>query len=119
MSEAFRQHGKCPDVYIYDAAMYALERGAHGITCSGQELAYLMSRGVFSDGVAAIVPGIRFNDSPKDEQARTSTIAEAIHHGPDNLHLVVGRIGQDPAGARRMLAEIEIALLDKASSSLD
>lgn len=69
--------------------------GLDGIVCSAQEARDL--RNVLGDTFCLVTPGIRLENSPKDDQRRTLTPVEAMHAG--SSYLVIGRPitqAQDP-----------------------
>jgi len=73
--------------HVLRLARLALEAGADGLVCAASELAAL--RHAFGPGPALVVPGIRPDAAPADDQARTATPAEAIAAGAD--WIVIGR----------------------------
>lgn len=62
--------------------------GVTYVVCSPQEAAAIRSESTFN-GLQLVTPGIRMPGTPKDDQARTMTPAEAIAAGSD--YLVIGR----------------------------
>ena len=79
-------------------AEFAAGAGAHGIVCSGQEVAPV--RAAFGDRLALLVPGIRRSGAESHDQARTSTPSEAATAGA--RYLVLGRAvtaAPDPVAA--------------------
>lgn len=87
-------------------AELSLDAGAHGLVCSPLEVGALRDR--FGDGPILVVPGVRPAGSPKGDQKRTLTPAEAAAAGADVV--VVGRpitAAPDPRGvAARIKAEL-------------
>lgn len=84
-------------------ARLALAAGADGLVCSAREVAAL--RAAFGPGPALVVPGIRPEGSPADDQRRTMTPTEAVAAGAD--WLVIGRPitrTPDPLAAARGIA---------------
>jgi len=83
--------------------------GLDGLVCAPQEIALLRER--FEAKVKIVVPGIRPEGSPKSDQKRTLTPAQAIARGADIL--VIGRpISRAPdprAAAFAIAAEIDAA----------
>lgn len=61
--------------------------GLDGIVCSAQEARDL--RNLLGQDFCLVTPGIRLPDSPKDDQRRTLTPAEAVQAG--SSYLVIGR----------------------------
>jgi orotidine-5'-phosphate decarboxylase len=88
----------------------ALEAGAAGVVLSGAEVAKIKAR--FGPRCLCVVPGIRPKDSPRHDQARAVTAAEALAAGAD--YLVVGRTvtgSADPLAAwRNLWSEAEMSL---------
>jgi orotidine-5'-phosphate decarboxylase len=84
--------------------------GLDGLVCAPQEVALLRER--FEAKLKIVVPGIRPAGSPRSDQKRTLTPAEAIACGADVL--VIGRpisSAPDPrAAALAIAAEIDAAL---------
>jgi orotidine-5'-phosphate decarboxylase len=79
-------------------ARLALEAGADGLVCSGQEVAML--REAFGAGPLLVVPGIRPAGAARDDQARVSAPRDAMAAGAS--YIVVGRPitrAADPAAA--------------------
>lgn len=87
-------------------AELALDEGAHGLVCSPLEVRALRDR--FGDDPILVVPGVRPGGSPKEDQKRSLTPAEAAGAGADVI--VVGRpitAAADPRGvAARIRAEL-------------
>lgn len=84
-------------------ARLALDAGADGLVCSALEVAML--RDAFGEGPDLVVPGIRPDDSARDDQARTLTPRAAAAAGAS--WLVVGRpitAAADPAAAAAAIA---------------
>lgn len=76
----------------------AADAGAHGIVCSGQEVAAV--RASFGDRLAPLVPGIRLAGGEPHDQARVVTPAVAQAAGA--RYLVLGRAvtaAKDPSAA--------------------
>ncbi|MGH6916267.1 MAG: orotidine-5'-phosphate decarboxylase [Geminicoccaceae bacterium] len=88
----------------------AWNAGLDGLVCAPPEIALLRNR--FEAKVRIVVPGIRPAGSPKSDQKRTLTPAEAIARGADIL--VIGRpitAAADPrAAAMAVAAEIDAVL---------
>jgi len=81
----------------------ALSAGAPGLVCSPQEVARL--RREFGTDPLLVVPGIRRDDVPPDDQRRTLTARAALDAGADIL--VIGRPitgAPDPAAAAEAFA---------------
>jgi orotidine-5'-phosphate decarboxylase len=68
-------------------AKVAVSAGAHGIVCSGGEVAAV--RAASEDRLAALVPGIRFADGSRNDQQRVVTPYEAARAGA--RYLILGR----------------------------
>lgn len=84
-------------------ARLALAAGADGLVCSPREVAAL--RAEFGPAPVLVVPGIRPEGSPADDQRRTMTPAAAVSAGAD--WLVIGRPitrAPDPLAACRAIA---------------
>ncbi|MGI9558294.1 MAG: orotidine-5'-phosphate decarboxylase [Thermodesulfobacteriota bacterium] len=74
--------------------------GADGLVCSGMEIEPLKKE--FGDRFKLIVPGVRLESSPADDQSRVVTPKEAFEKGAD--YIVAGRTvtqAEDPAAALR------------------
>ena len=84
----------------------AQRSGAHGVVCSGEEVQAVKSR--FGDGLAALVPGIRFADGAPHDQARMVTPSGAVAAGA--RYVVLGRAVTEAVDPRiameRVWAEI-------------
>jgi orotidine-5'-phosphate decarboxylase len=79
----------------------ALEGGCGGIVCAAADLNEIRQ---YAPALLKVVPGIRPAGSPKHDQARAATPAEALSGGADLL--VVGRAvtqAEDPAAAAAAL----------------
>jgi orotidine-5'-phosphate decarboxylase len=88
------------DAEVLRLAQVAAEAGAHGIVCSGHELAAVRVR--FGDSLAPLVPGIRLEGGATHDQARVMTPAAAAAAGA--RYLVLGRAvtaAADPVVAMR------------------
>jgi len=72
---------------IFRLAKSGLDCGLDGIVCSPRETEYLRKR--IKRDFIIVTPGIRAENTPSDDQKRTSTAKEAIAAGSD--FLVVGR----------------------------
>ncbi|MEK7098776.1 MAG: orotidine 5'-phosphate decarboxylase / HUMPS family protein [Patescibacteria group bacterium] len=111
--DSVRSYGEVPDVKMIDFAERFAELGGHAQVCSGHELECLQS-GRRRD-LIKIVPGIRDDGAPADDQARTMTAYEAIVRGAD--YLVIGRPimeAKDPEAAiDRFVAQIEKGILHR------
>ena len=85
-------------------AGFAAEAGAHGVVCSGREVAAV--RAAHGDRLAPLVPGIRLAGGASHDQSRTMGPAEAARAGA--RYLVLGRAvtaAADPAGAMRQVRD--------------
>lgn len=96
---------------VLKLARTAVNAGAPGLVCSGQELATL--RKELPSDVKLIVPGIRPAGSSLDEQKRVFTPADAISQGAS--YLVVGRPILKSANPLQTVEQI-LADIDAASS---
>jgi orotidine-5'-phosphate decarboxylase len=88
-------------------ATVAIKSGAAGVVASGHELEAL--RSVLPPGVIFVVPGIRGESDPTQDQARVMTARGAIEAGA--TYVVVGRpirLAKHPADAAKKLVD-EIA----------
>ena len=84
-------------------ASLAQQTGCAGVVCSPLELASLRQR--LGPDLLLVSPGIRFGDSPGDDQRRVATPASALRSGADLL--VIGRPltqAADPEAALAVLA---------------
>lgn len=75
------------DTEVLFLARLALNNGADGLVCSPREISIL--RYALGDDIKLIVPGIRPEGYPSDDQVRTMTPKEAAQAGAD--WIVVGR----------------------------
>ncbi|WP_448583975.1 orotidine-5'-phosphate decarboxylase [Thermocrinis sp.] len=71
--------------YILNLSSLAINCGIDGLVCSGKELPLLKSKFKFF----AVVPGVRLEGEPLDDQKRVVRIEEAIKNGADMI--VMGR----------------------------
>lgn len=87
-------------------ARLAVGAGAKALVCSGEEVGRL--RSIFGPKLNLVVPGIRPEGTPRGDQARVVTPAEAAAAGAD--YIVVGRAiteATDPGeAANRILREL-------------
>ncbi len=84
-------------------AQAAYEAGLAGVVCSAREAAAVRAR--FGKDFLIVTPGVRWEGTARDDQARTATPEQAVQAGAD--YLVVGRPilrASDPAAAARALA---------------
>jgi orotidine-5'-phosphate decarboxylase len=72
---------------VLSLAELAYKTGLDGVVCSPHEVALLRKN--FGDQFCLVTPGIRFSDSPVDDQKRYLTPKEALSQGAD--YLVIGR----------------------------
>lgn len=101
--------GGVPDDKVLQFARMAKEAGADGIICSPQELKFLLRYKEF-DGFLKVVPGIRPDWAPKNDQERIMNPYGAIIYGAD--YIVVGRPitgSEDPCSAAARVREEIIA----------
>ena len=83
-------------------AAAAARSGARGVVCAGTEAAGI--RAAHGEGFGTLVPGLRPEGSPADDQARSTTPAEARAAGA--TWVIVGRAvttARDPAAAYKAL----------------
>jgi orotidine-5'-phosphate decarboxylase len=93
-----------PATEVERLGQVAREAGLAGVVASPMEAARL--RRVLGPDAWLVVPGIRPGGSPKDDQARTASVREAVHAGA--THLVVGRPitrAADPALVYQAMSE--------------
>jgi orotidine-5'-phosphate decarboxylase len=87
-------------------ARVAREAGAHGVVCSGQEIARITSE--HGNRLAILVPGVRLPGDSADDQSRVVTPSDATRAGA--TYLVLGRTvtaAPDPSSAmQRVLDQI-------------
>ena len=85
----------------------AVSAGLSGVVCSPAEIAVV--RQVLPEGARLVVPGIRSEADPADDQVRVATAPAAASAGA--THLVVGRPvlnAADPVAAlARLMAEAD------------
>lgn len=79
--------------------------GAHGVVCSGHELARLTRE---QPGLRPLVPGIRFADGASHDQARVMTPEAAAAGGA--RYLVIGRMVTGAADPRGAMERVRAAL---------
>ncbi len=84
----------------------AAEAGAHGIVCSGEEVAAVRER--FGPRLAPLVPGIRFSDGASHDQRRVVTPAAAVQGGA--RYLVLGRAVTGAADPAEAMALVRLAM---------
>ncbi|MCS6998930.1 MAG: orotidine-5'-phosphate decarboxylase [Aquificaceae bacterium] len=72
---------------VLNLARLALESGLEGIVCSGKEVRFLKER--LERPFLAVVPGIRLEGEPPEDQKRVVSFEEALQTGADML--VMGR----------------------------
>lgn len=88
------------DAEVLRLAALSADAGAHGIVCSGLEVAAVRAR--FGERLAPLVPGIRLAGGAAHDQARVVTPAAAAAAGA--RYLVLGRAvtaAADPVAAMR------------------
>lgn len=90
-------------------AGHALQAGAHGVVCSGHEVAQL--RAATGDRLAVLVPGVRLAGDAVHDQSRVVTPGDAARAGA--TYLVLGRTvtgAPDPVAAMELVrAELLLA----------
>jgi orotidine-5'-phosphate decarboxylase len=107
-SDALREIGLDPDVsrQVRRLATMARQAGLRGLVCSPREVAEV--RQLVPASMELVIPGIRSQTAPADDQKRTLTPREALALGAN--WLVIGRpitAAEDPrAAAEQILAEI-------------
>ena len=102
LSQAELTHGT-PQEHVLRLAAHAHDAQLDGVVCSAHEITAL--RNAFGKDFYLIVPGIRPDDIPNDEQKRTMTPRAAQNAGADIL--VIGRPitqADNPANAARNIA---------------
>lgn len=80
----------------------AAHAGAHGVVCSGEESPLVYAK--FGDSLATLVPGIRFADGARHDQARVVTPASAAAGGA--RYLVLGRAVTGDANPRAAMDRV-------------
>ncbi|MCK5594910.1 orotidine-5'-phosphate decarboxylase [bacterium] len=73
--------------HVSHLAKMAKIAGLNGVVASSEEIKYI--RQICGEDFLIVTPGIRFQDSDKDDQKRTASPAQAINEGADLI--VVGR----------------------------
>ncbi len=99
-------------IWVERLAGLACQAGIPGLVASAHELPHLRRK--LGDTIQFVIPGIRPEGAPTQDQARTATPAEAIRGGAG--FLVVGRPvlqAQDPAQAADRIVEEIAAQLPK------
>jgi orotidine-5'-phosphate decarboxylase len=89
-------------------AELARRAGAHGVVCSGGEVAALRSR--HGDALRILVPGLRPQGASTDDQSRIATPAAAARDGAS--YLVLGRAVTASVNPRGALEAILATLAD-------
>jgi orotidine-5'-phosphate decarboxylase len=85
-------------------ARLALEARAHGVVCSGHEVARI--RAETGDHLATLVPGVRLAGDSANDQSRVVTPADAARAGAS--YVVLGRTvtaASEPASAMERVLE--------------
>ena len=72
---------------VLKLATICKECGLNGIVCSGEEISLIRER--FQEDFLIVIPGVRFEPLPSDDQRRIITVEDAINRGAD--YLVMGR----------------------------
>lgn len=87
--EDIKEMGVCleRDEYVLNLVRKGAEAGVDGVVCSGHEAR--MIREKMPVGFLIVVPGIRLEGEPRDDQKRVVSIEEALEAGADIL--VMGR----------------------------
>lgn len=115
--EGYLSYGMPIKAKVLQFARNAVLAGMDGIICSAEELPMLAKHKEL-DRLRRIVPGIRPEWAPPDDQSRFMTPTEAIKAGGPDIKLVIGRpisrpptnIGTQIDAANRILDEIAAAL---------
>jgi orotidine-5'-phosphate decarboxylase len=115
--EGYLSYGMPIKAKVLQFARNAVLAGMDGIICSAEELPMLAKHKEL-DRLRRIVPGIRPEWAPPDDQSRFMTPTEAVKAGGPNIKLVIGRpisrpptkIGTQIDAANRILDEITTAL---------
>lgn len=109
LGRAWGRDTLCVEEEVLRLAGVAGSAGAHGIVCSGHELAAV--RGRHGDRLAPLVPGIRLVGTASHDQARVMGPGDAARAGA--RYLVLGRAvtaAADPVAAmERVRAELHAA----------
>lgn len=92
------------DEHILRLAKLALEIGLEGIVCSGQEVRLLKEE--LQKNFLAVVPGVRLEGEPSEDQKRVVSLEEALQAGAD---LVV--MGRSVLRAENPVKKVEDILL--------
>jgi len=94
-------------------AQKALQAGCDGVIASGHEARKIKE--ISKDRLLVVTPGIRDDDSPKDDQKRRVTAKDAILAGAD--YLVIGRpitaAANPRSEAERLLREMQTAFEER------
>jgi orotidine-5'-phosphate decarboxylase len=83
-------------------AVLAKEAGLDGVVAGGSEIE--MIRGLCGPGFLIVTPGVRIEESKKDDQKRTIGPAEAVAKGAS--YVVLGRAVRDAANPQGLLERI-------------
>ena len=94
-------------------AEVARRAGAHGVVCSGSEVAALRSR--HGDALRLLVPGLRSDGGATDDQSRVATPAAAARDGAS--YLVLGRAVTGGGNPRAAMEAILATLTDGRATS--
>ena len=86
--------------------------GAHGVVCSGLEAAAVRDR--FGDGLATLVPGVRFAGGATQDQARVVTPSQAREAGA--RYVVIGRAVTAAPDPRVAMSRVNDELVEQPSS---
>ena len=80
----------------------AVEGGAYGVVCSGQEAGAIRSQ--YGDGLATLVPGVRLAGGDHQDQARVVTPGQAAAAGA--RYIVLGRAVTGAASPASAMSEV-------------
>jgi len=115
MAEMGYTHTTVEELVLFRARK-ALAAGCDGVIASGHEAQQIKE--VTGNSLLVVTPGIRDDDSPKDDQKRRTTARNAIMAGAD--YLVIGRPIVDAtnprAEAERILRGMQVAFDEREAA---
>jgi orotidine-5'-phosphate decarboxylase len=94
-----------PAEALVERALAAADAGCAGLVCAARDL--IVVRALVAE-LVAVIPGVRPEGAPTDDQARAATPTEALRYGADLL--VVGRAVTRAAAPERAAAELVHAI---------